>query len=57
VGADSVLIDPHISGKAARFFGVLALRAIGKSTVAFPRDQLFEARREEGHVGTGWPLD
>ena len=51
------MIDPHISGKAARFFGVLALRAIGKSTVAFPRDQLFEARREEGHVGTGWPLD
>ena len=36
----SVLLDADLSDKAARVFGVLALRAFGKSTVALSREEL-----------------
>ena len=36
----SVLLDPDLSDKAVRVFGVLALRAFGKSTVALSREEL-----------------
>jgi DNA-binding Lrp family transcriptional regulator len=36
----SVLLDPDLSDKAMRVFGVLALRAFGKSTVALSHEEL-----------------
>jgi len=36
----SVLLDADLSDKAVRVFGVLALRAFGKSTVALSREEL-----------------
>jgi predicted ArsR family transcriptional regulator len=41
----SVLLDPDLSDKAARVFGVLALRAFGKSTVALSREELSASLR------------
>jgi hypothetical protein len=36
----SVLLDADLSDKAARVFGLLALRAFGRSTVALSREEL-----------------
>jgi DNA-binding Lrp family transcriptional regulator len=41
----SVLLDADLSDKAARVFGVLALRAFGKSTVALSREELSASLR------------
>ena len=41
----SVLLDSRLSDKAARVFGVLALRAFGKSAVALSREELATSLR------------
>jgi hypothetical protein len=41
----SVLLDARLSDKAVRVFGVLALRAFGKSTVALSREELATSLR------------